>query len=232
MGSALDALLGDAGLPPARGRRAATNVSASYERDLTEADVQALRDLPEGGLGAITSPLRKLRFQHHTLARLLAEGKSQVEAALVTGYSESYISIIKNDPAFKSLVTYYQEQVQEVFVSVHERLAALGMNTIEELQERLAETPDSFTNRELMELSELTLDRTGYGPTSKHQVNDTGLPQELVERLKHELATRSKGQVRSLPQGNPRLEGGGPVIEGTLAPAQAPEGSEGEGSDV
>lgn len=153
--------------PPARGRKPA-QLNAVKKRDLTRADIDALWDLPEGGLGAETNPVLKIRNTHHALARLLAEGRKQVEVSAITGYSPSYISTIQNDPAFKNLIAYYKGQVEEQFTSVHERLAALSMLSAEELQERLATDPDSFTNRELNELLELTADRTGFGPQSRN----------------------------------------------------------------
>jgi hypothetical protein len=94
------------------------------------------------------------------LARLLAEGRKSEECSLITGYSTTRIWILKQDPAFKDLVAYYAAQTEAKFLDVHERLAALGMSTLDELQERLESDPDGFKNRELMELAEFALDRS------------------------------------------------------------------------
>ena len=155
-------------VPPSRGRKPAP-LEMSILRPLNESDVE---DMVIGkGVGLPTTPIAKLRHSHHMLARLLAEGRPNSEAALVTGYSPSRISILKNDPAFKELIEYYKGQVEQQYVNVHERLAALGLSTIDELAERLEANPDDFTARELMELAALTLDRAGHGPTAKTQVS-------------------------------------------------------------
>lgn len=216
--------------PPSRGQKPRP-LAVVVRRELTEVDVKTLWDLPPGGLEAETRPLVRLRYQHHYLARLLAEGRPDAECHLCTGYSISRISILKNDPAFRELITYYQSQVEEVYINVHQRLAAVGLNSIEELMDRLDNDPDRFTNRELMELSELGLDRSGYGPQSKvHHTSEAVLTSDVLARLKDELAKRSLGTVRALPQSGERPSGGGPIIEGTVAKEPTPQGGEGSGA--
>jgi hypothetical protein len=231
--AALEALIDEVlAPPPARGRKARP-LEISFRRELNEGDVQALWDVPEGGLESTVRPLVKLRYQHHYLARLLAEGRPNEECALCTGYDPARISVLKSDPAFSELITYYKTQVQEVYINVHERLAALGLNSVEELMDRLDVQPEKFTNRELMELGALGLDRAGFGPQSKvHHTTGPVLTADVMARLKDELAKRSLGQVRTLTQGSGRAPDGGPIIEGTLATESEAEGSEGQGSDL
>lgn len=141
----------------ARGKRSEP-LFAAYERDLNAGDVELILAPPPKGI--TTKPLAKLRSTHHFLARLLAEGRKNEECSVITGYSPSRISILKNDPAFQELLSYYATQTEVRYLDVHERLAALGMSTIEELQERLENDPGSLKNRELMELAEFALDRS------------------------------------------------------------------------
>jgi len=145
------------GLPPAVGRRRAP-LSLAYCRDLTEADVKAMWTAPK--LPVASQQLVKLRNTHHMLARLLAEGRPNEECSLITGYTPNRISVLKQDPAFQELVIYYEGQVKVQFLDVHARLAALGMATVDELQQRLEDDPSAFKNRELMELAQMLLDRT------------------------------------------------------------------------
>lgn len=156
--------LGALELGSARGRRSEP-LHMEVRRELNGADVEEL--LNPSPKGVKTMPLAKLRNTHHLLARLLAEGRSGAECSAMTGYSPSRISILKSDPAFVELVHHYQGQVEEIFVNVHERLAALGMSTIEELMERLEHDPDAISNRELMELASLCLDRSSAPPKNK-----------------------------------------------------------------
>lgn len=141
----------------ARGKKAMP-LSMEFERELGPSDLPLILEPPPQG--AFTPPLARIRNSHHMLARLLAEGKSGQEASLVTGYAPSRISILQNDPAFSELVVYYKGQVEAKYLDVHERLAMLGLSTLDELQARLEEDPDSFKNRELMELAEFALDRS------------------------------------------------------------------------
>jgi len=68
---------------------------------------------------------------HHTLARLVAEGKSHPECSVITGYGVEYVSMLERDPAFRELVAYYKEQVSAAYINVHERLAVLGATAME-----------------------------------------------------------------------------------------------------
>ena len=43
---------------------------------------------------------------------------------------------------------------------MHNRLATLGATAVEELQERLEDKPEDFSNKELRELVESTMDRS------------------------------------------------------------------------
>jgi hypothetical protein len=58
------------------------------------------------------------------------------------------------------LLAYYKHQADEVFLNVQERLAALCVTSIEELQERMLHQPESFSHKELMMAIEITGDRS------------------------------------------------------------------------
>lgn len=145
----------------ARGRRSA-HLELVILRELNEGDLDLLANPPPQG--QITQPLQRLRHTHHMLARLIAEGRPGVECSMITGYCQSRISILQKDPAFQELVSYYAQQTEAKYLDVHERLAALGIDTIEELHERLHTEPGKISTRELMELAELTLDRSVAPP--------------------------------------------------------------------
>lgn len=133
-------------------------LSVAFSRELGEEDADALSAPP--ALGTKPPTIARLRTNHHQLARLLAEGTPAVQASAITGYSPSRISILQKDPAFCELMAYYKGQVAEQYLNVHERLGALGLAVVDELQERLDDDPERFTNRELMSLAELALDRS------------------------------------------------------------------------
>ena len=99
------------------------DVSATYVRDLTEADMAALNG-PRG-----SSPPRlvqKMRSSHHALARCLASGMKAVQASAVTGYTQNRISILQQDPTFQALVTDYRVEAKEIFADLTERMTNLS----------------------------------------------------------------------------------------------------------
>jgi len=142
-------------LRPARGGRKPRKKSVLWEvtRSLTPDDIALLNTT----LPAPRASLTQIRHSHHQLAQLLSEGRTQHEAALLSGYSPTYVSILKDDPSFQELIAYYAQQQELVYVNVLERMKSLGLSTIDELQSRLEEDPSGFSNRELMEQAELML---------------------------------------------------------------------------
>lgn len=132
-----------------------------YVRDLTADDIASLSK--RAAYGSQPGQLiQKLRAPHHTLARLVAEGKKHPECAIVTGYGVEYISMLERDPAFQELVSYYREQIAPAYVNVHERLASLGTMAMEIIQERMSD-PDkvkTMTTGQLREIMNDALDRS------------------------------------------------------------------------
>jgi len=104
-----------------------------------------------------------IRNQHHLLARLAADvGKSDAELSALTGYSPDYIAGLRRQRGFKELVAHYTMRLNSgdhgpVYSGTGERLRSLGFAALDELQARLAEDPTSWSKRELMELTDLTL---------------------------------------------------------------------------
>lgn len=140
-------------------------------RALTPADLAKLSQV-RGNQKPI--PLtRRMTMRHHALARCVADGMTDFEAAATTGYDRSYISILKSDPAFKELVNFYVGKKEEKYVDFHERLARLGVDSLDELHNRLEEDPDQFSPGQLLEITKVIADRTGHGPsqTTNHNVS-------------------------------------------------------------
>lgn len=146
----------------ARGGKRGTPLSMVVTRELGEGDLKVLVERPP--VGSTTPSITTLRSAHHLIAKLLADGIKQVEVSALTGYSQSRISILKGDPAFQELIEYYKTQKEAIYHDVHQRLSTLGLTAVEELQQRLEEAPEKLSNREVKEIAELALDRTGMGP--------------------------------------------------------------------
>lgn len=157
--------------------RAAKAVSAEIERELGLDDVASL--LEEKGVQA--PQIKEFRERHHALARLIAEGRKPGEAALLCRYSQSRMSVLLADPAFKELVAHYQELVNEKFVDFQEKLAELALDGALILQSRMEDKPEEMSDALLLQIVQVGADRTGHGPSQKVEHNHkVGLADRLM----------------------------------------------------
>jgi len=104
------------------------------------------------------------RHEHHVLASMIAsreaEGRpvSDVEASGLIGYSPYTICNLRRQKAFQELVEHYAGRVEPPpQPDSGSRMQALGISVLEELQERLADDPDGWTKRELLDMADLLL---------------------------------------------------------------------------
>lgn len=151
------------------GRKVGPPVIVGRVRSLTAEDVPALMN--PSPLGSKPAGVLHLRHSHHQLARLIAAGKPDQEISLITGYSPAYISSLKGGADFKGLIEYYSAQKEMIFVEVMERMKVLGLNSIDEIQRRFDESPESFTTQQLMDLTELMLIKPSKMPASGQPAN-------------------------------------------------------------
>lgn len=216
----LDELIGQ-GIGRGR-KKKLKSVRVSIERELTQEDVLRLAfDQKTTNVPSI----QKIRNSHHFVARLLAEGRKSYEIGLITGYTPGRISQLARDPTFKELIAYYKANLSEVYVDVHRRLASFALDALEEIQSRLDEEPERFSNKELNEYMNAALDRSGYGPTSTTQVKGgvTVITDEILYKIKEEAERRRLGIVRT-------LSGPGEVID-SVPVQSSPNVSEEEESE-
>lgn len=141
-------------------------------------------------------PILRLRDRHHALARLLAQGYTERDAAIITRYDISRVSILKNDPTFQDLVDHYRERVEEKFDSFAGKLATIANEAASELIERMEDDDrlEKMTDKELMALVELGADRIGYGRQTRNEslnVN-VGLAQDLDAARKRVQERKAK----------------------------------------
>lgn len=153
--------------------------TAEFSRELT------VEDLKQPVVGVQTpQPLNKLRDSHHALARTLATGISEHEASLVTGYSASRISILKNDPQFQQLMEFYRQSGTELAVDMRSRMFNLGIDAIEELHERLHTRPDDMSSALLKDIAKDMADRTGHAPKAAPSGSNTvNINVNLTDRM-------------------------------------------------
>lgn len=147
--------------------RPKANVVAEVERDLDEVDISSL-------LQERASPVPEIaqfRERHHTLARLIAEGRKQTEAAMICRYTTVHVSNLMQSPAFLELVAHYREVVNVEFVDFQKKLADLAIDAATLLQERMEDKPNEISDALLLQVVQVGADRTGHGPSQKTEVN-------------------------------------------------------------
>ncbi len=138
-------------------------------RELRASDIRSLVEQPKGSKSPM---ITRISQRHHALARCLAEGLSNAEASIITGYSGSRVSILKDDPTFRELQKFYHDEKQQALQSWHEEAAGFGLDLLNELRERFDLDPEAFSNSFLSDLITKFADRTGNGPSSSQtQVN-------------------------------------------------------------
>lgn len=171
--------------------RAVGKVVAEVEGELTTADLLTLGEEK----GSTATPIKKLRQRHHALARALADGLPAGEAGIMCGYSASRVSILLGDKTFQELIEFYSGTKRERYLEMHELIAGLAEDAVEELTERLETSPEDITVGQLLEISKMSLDRSGYGPTSTATVNvNVGLAEKLQKaRQRAQLSRASRG---------------------------------------
>lgn len=166
--------------------RASRPISATQVRLLDDTDLCLLQEEK----GSKAPALKRLSERHHALARCLASGMEDGDAAITCGYVPSRVSILKADPAFQELLAFYRSDVNSKYLDMHGVLAGLSLDAAMELRERLEAEMQSdekkLTFGQLGELVKLGADRTGFGPQSSQlnvNVDLAGRLQAARERV-------------------------------------------------
>jgi hypothetical protein len=173
--------------------RAPKPISAAVVRELDSADMILLSTEK----GSTPSAIKRITDRHHALARCLAGGMAEGDAAVLQGYTISRVSILKSDPAFKELLQFYREDALRPYRDLHIRLSGLATDATVLLQEKLeADLELEVEDRkvpvnQLMELTKMGADRTGFGP----QATNVNVNVDLAGRLE---AARKRVAMRKL----------------------------------
>jgi hypothetical protein len=141
------------------------SVTATPVREVTPQDLASL----DAVAGRGTPSLSRIRDSHHALARILALGHTNTEAAAITGYTPNRISVLRTDPAFQDLMAHYRSRADEQFADLGGRMKAVSLDVLAELHERILEHPEEFSPRDLTDAFKTVADRTGYGASTKSE---------------------------------------------------------------
>jgi hypothetical protein len=182
-------------------------VNVEILREITESDLALL----ETERGIKPSHIARLSERHHALARCLASGLSVADACAITGYTQSRVSILKGDPSFEELISFYTRTNGEAVRDLTAKMTAVAHDAVGIIQERLEDQPDEIPLDSLLDIAKFSSDRTGHGPQSRQQ--HLHVHMNLADRLK-----TARERVGALPA----AEGPGLLVEGTLAPTSEP----------
>lgn len=172
--------------------RAPKAVEAEIVRELVADDLALLGEEK----GSAAPPLKRISERHHALARCLAGGMKEAEAVVVCGYTLSRISILKADPAFRELLSFYADNVDKQYIGLHERLSSLAQDAAAIMQDRLEEVGDQVSMAQLSDIIKLGADRTGHGPQS--QATTLNINVDMAGRLE---AARKRANAPRLIEG-------------------------------
>lgn len=166
----LDEDLGDVDLSQVRTLgRAGKKLPVPFNVRPLDADEVRAHGERESGIKA--TPLKRVSSRHRQLAKAIASGMPPGQAARMYDLSPSRVSILQMDPTFQDLVAVCRAEGAQHFAAFNERLAGLGEDAIEELRERLETEPAQFAADELIRISAMTADRTGFGPKKVEEKN-------------------------------------------------------------
>lgn len=189
--------MGDLGFDIHLGGRAPKAVSAEIIRELTQADLALLATERH----IQPSHVQRLTSRHHALARCLATGMSAGEAALCTGYTPSRISVMKGDPAFEELCTFYRSGRSDQVQDLGEKLLSVAHDAATILQERLEDEPEKFNVDALNEIVKLGADRTGFGPKATQVNVNVNLGDRMKSARERAASGVLPGAIRQLGAG-------------------------------
>ena len=111
--------------------------------------------------------VKRLRDSHHAVARLMAAGLRPAEVSAQTGYALSRLSILQNDPAFMELLAFYRADSDRVAKDVEALFRMVGLDFLQELHERLQDSPGDMADGFLLEAVKALLDRAGHSPVNR-----------------------------------------------------------------
>jgi hypothetical protein len=167
--------------------------------------------------------LKRIKERHHSVARMLASGLTQRMVASLCGYTESYLSVLLNNPAMQELCEFYRIQNGNAAQVMIEKLRSVGLQATEKLEQKLAD--DQLNNQELIATAKLGLDRGGLGPASKQHIvtEEHHFDHAELQRLNRDARTRNAGYIVPASQVRGALTDQSAAVEeveGTIEPQE------------
>lgn len=152
------------------------NIEKLMGEPVAAAQVTVLKALSRDDLEALDAPAAignyqpaKISERHHALARAIASGMKDLEAAALVGYSKQMVVILRQSPAFLELIELYSREVDLEFSELTAQFAGLTKDAIGTLRDRLEQNPEDFSNKMLLEIGTKMGDRAGFAPVQRSE---------------------------------------------------------------
>jgi hypothetical protein len=157
--------------------------------------------------------VKKIRYVHHTIARMMAIGTPDQEISAVTGSALSGLATLRKSPAFQELLSHYTESAQDLFSDFQHKIANTAARYLDMLND-LADEGSLEPNFVLSSFEKLS-DRAGFGPitrsTNVHQ--HTHLDAGDIRVIKSEVLAEQRGSIVKASFERTRPEEVGPEVE-------------------
>lgn len=189
-------------------------ISVLAVREITPLEAEAARRVTRTGDGPQPA-MKNVRLRHHELARLLAAGLTDAEAAKIVDMHPTTIGTLKRSPAFKNLLIHYAALRDGEALGIAARLKETGLDALLELASRLRDSPEDIPTAEIRKIATDLLDRAGFSPVQKNVNINSGLSKDDIAELRKQHAPATK------------------VIDGTAThvPGEAPSAKPSERAD-
>lgn len=186
-------------------------------------ELSLLADLREDARPNEKGLIQRIRDPHHMLARFIAMGATQIDAARRAGYSANRVSLLMNSPAFQDLIAYYRKLVNEGWKEEVDEFISLATSNMMKAERMIAdkldkadEEDETLPTRDLIAISRDGADRLGYGK----KTTNVNVNVDMAARLESAITRSNRARVvQAVPRG----------ISPPLAPA--PEANAGASPD-
>lgn len=122
--------------------------------------------------------------RHSLVCQMHAAGLKNNEIAAATGYTESKVSTILNDPRAQEVIQAALQTMSKNIMDLHTRLKVHAVEALDEIVDELR----SSENEKVRQKAAFgLLDRAGYTPVKKQIVMGGQIPKDLAERVERNL---------------------------------------------
>lgn len=118
--------------------------------------------------------------RHNLVCQLHAIGMKNTEISEITGYTQSKVSIIINDPRAKIVIQQALENMAGNIADLHTRLKVHAVEALDEIVEELRLSKDE---RIRQKAAFGLLDRAGYTPVNKQLIISGQITESIADRM-------------------------------------------------